>query len=47
MSIVITDDILRLANMPESEFKLELALYMYAKGILTLRKASEFDGYLK
>ncbi|MEL6699715.1 MAG: UPF0175 family protein [Bacteroidota bacterium] len=47
MSIVITDDILRLANMPESEFKLELALYMYAKGILTLGKASEFAGIPK
>lgn len=44
MSVVITDDILRLANMSESEFKVELALYLYSKGILTLGKASEFAG---
>lgn len=44
MSVVITDDILRLANMSESEFKLELGLYLYSKKILTLGKACEFAG---
>lgn len=42
MSVVITDDILRLANMSEPEFKLELGIFLYIKNILTLGKASEF-----
>ncbi|WKN46298.1 UPF0175 family protein [Tunicatimonas pelagia] len=44
MSVVITDDILKMANMPESEFKLELGVFLYSRGILTLGKASEFAG---
>ena len=47
MSLLITDEILHLANMSESEFKLELGLYLYSKGILTLGKASEFVGIPK
>ncbi|MEZ4828579.1 MAG: UPF0175 family protein [Bacteroidia bacterium] len=44
MSFVITDDILRLANLSESEFRLELGIFLYSRKILTLGKASEFAG---
>lgn len=44
MSVVITDDILKLANMSEPEFKLELGIFLYSRKILTLGKASEFAG---
>lgn len=47
MSIVITDDILRQANMSDSEFKLELGIFLYSKNILTMGKASEFVGLPK
>ena len=47
MSVLITDDILRQANMSEPEFKLELAVFLYSKNILTLGKASEFVGLPK
>lgn len=42
MSIIIPDTILRQANMPESEFRLELGIFLYEKKILTMGKASEF-----
>ena len=42
MSVLITDKILRQANMTEAEFKLELGLFLFSHGILTLGKASEF-----
>jgi predicted HTH domain antitoxin len=44
MSVLITDDIIQLANMPEEEFKLELGIFLYSRKILTLGKASEFVG---
>lgn len=44
MSVLITDDILRHANMSESEFKLELGIFLYSNKILTMGKASEFAG---
>ena len=44
MSVLITDDILRRANMSEPEFKLELAIFLYTRKILTSGKASEFAG---
>ncbi|MCB0855514.1 MAG: UPF0175 family protein [Bacteroidetes bacterium] len=47
MSVIITDDILRLANMSEPEFKLELGIFLYSRKILTLGKASEFVGIPK
>ncbi|MEM8888204.1 MAG: UPF0175 family protein [Bacteroidota bacterium] len=47
MSILITEDILRSANMSAQEFKLELGIYLYTKNILTLGKASEFVGLPK
>lgn len=44
MSVVITDDMLRLANMSEPEFKFELGIFLYSQKILPLGKASEFVG---
>lgn len=47
MSVLITDDILRQANMSESEFKLELGIFLYSNNILTMGKTSEFVGLPK
>lgn len=47
MSVLITDDILRQANMSEPEFKLELGIFLYTNDILTMGKASEFAGLPK
>lgn len=44
MSVLITDEILKRANMSEPEFKLELGIFLYSRQILTLGKASEFVG---
>lgn len=44
MSVIIPDNIIQQSNMSESEFKLELGLFLFAKGILTMGKASEFAG---
>lgn len=44
MSVIIPDNIIQHSNMPESEFKLELGLFLFSKGILTMGKASEFAG---
>lgn len=44
MSLLISDDILRQANMSEPEFNLELGVFLYSKGILTMGKASKFVG---
>ena len=42
--MIISDSILHQANMSEPEFKLELALFLYSRSVLTLGKASEFAG---
>ena len=42
MSVIISDHILSQANMSEKEFKLELGLFLFGRGILTMGKASEF-----
>ncbi len=44
MSFIIHDNILEQANMSEQEFKLELGLFLFAREILTMGKASEFAG---
>lgn len=44
MAITISDHILQLANMSESEFRLEVGLFLFERGILTMGKASEFVG---
>jgi len=44
MSVIIPDNIIQQSNMSESEFKLELGLFLFSKGILTMGKASEFAG---
>lgn len=44
MSVLISDDILRQANMSEPEFKLELAVFLYSKNMVSMGKASEFAG---
>lgn len=45
MGITITDDLLKNAQMSESEFRLELAIFLFQKEIFTLGKASEFAGW--
>ena len=48
MKIEIPEDILRKSNLSEKELKLELALFLYQKNILTLESASklaEVDSY--
>ena len=47
MSVLITDDILRQANMSDSKFRLELGIFLYSNNILTMGKASEFAGLTK
>ena len=47
MSVLITDDILRQANMSDSEFKLELGIFLYSNNILSMGKSSEFVGLPK
>lgn len=47
MSVLITDDIIKQANMSEPEFKLELAVFLYSNDILAMGKASEFAGLPK
>ncbi|MEZ4776178.1 MAG: UPF0175 family protein [Bacteroidia bacterium] len=42
MGVLITDDLLKNAPMSESEFRLELAIFLFEKEIFTLGKASEF-----
>lgn len=44
MSVIITDNIIQQSNMSEPEFKLELGLFLFSRGILTMGKASEFAG---
>ncbi len=44
MSVIISDSILQQADMSEEEFKLELGLFLFSRGILTMGKASEFAG---
>lgn len=42
MSLLITDDLLNNASMSEEEFRLELAIFLFEKEIVTLGKAHEF-----
>lgn len=42
--IEIPDDVLLRSNLSEPELKLELALFLYQKNILTLESASHFAG---
>ncbi len=42
MNLVISDELLKNADMPEDEIRLELAIFLFQKGIFTLGKASEF-----
>lgn len=44
MSILITDDLLRQANMSEQELRLEIALMLFQKEVFTLGQASTFAG---
>ncbi|MEM6764995.1 MAG: UPF0175 family protein [Bacteroidota bacterium] len=41
MSILLSDDMLKNALISEEELRLELAIFLFQKGILTLGKASE------
>lgn len=42
MSVIITDELLKNSKLSEEEFRLELAIFLFQKEILTLGKASEF-----
>ena len=44
MDILITSDLLKKANIPEDQARLELAIFFFEKGMLTLGKASAFAG---
>ncbi len=44
MSVIIPDALLQAAQMSESEFRLELALWLYQQERLTLALASQFAG---
>jgi predicted HTH domain antitoxin len=44
MSVIIHDHIISQANMSEAEFRLELGLFLFARGFLSMGKASEFSG---
>jgi predicted HTH domain antitoxin len=44
MSVVIPDDILQAARMSEAEFRLELAVMLFALDKLTLAQASRLAG---
>lgn len=41
MSILLSDDMLKNAQISEEELRLELAIFLFQKGVLTLGKASE------
>ena len=47
MSIEISDELLSRANITEQEFKLEIAILLYQKEILSMGKAAEFSGIPK
>ena len=44
MKIEIPDDVLLQSNLGEAELKVELALFLYQKNIMTLESASHFAG---
>jgi len=44
MSLVISDDILRAANISAGELRQEIALLLFQQDKLTLGQASEFTG---
>jgi predicted HTH domain antitoxin len=41
MSVLITDQMFAQANVPEPQFRLELAIFLFEKGLMTLGKAAE------
>lgn len=45
MGIMITDDLLKNAQMSEPQFRLELAVFLFQQEIFTLGKAAEFIGW--
>jgi predicted HTH domain antitoxin len=44
MSVTISDELLQAAQMTESEFRLELAIWLYQQGRITLAQASRWAG---
>jgi predicted HTH domain antitoxin len=44
MSVTISDELLQAAQMSESEFRLELAIWLYQQGRITLAQASRLAG---
>ena len=42
MDLLITTELLKKANIPEEQARLELAIFLFEKGMLTLGKASAF-----
>lgn len=44
MKIEIPNEFLERSNMSEEEFRLELALFLYSRNILTVESASKFAG---
>lgn len=45
MSVLITDDILQQANLSESEFRLEVAIYLFQREVFTLVKRVSLREY--
>jgi len=44
MAVTIDDALLKAANLDEYEFKLEIAIALFAQGRMTLAQASRFVG---
>jgi predicted HTH domain antitoxin len=44
MSVTISDELLQAAQMTESEFRLELAIWLYQQRRITLAQASRWAG---
>lgn len=44
MSITVSDEMLREAKMSESEFRTEMAIWLYREGRLTLAQAARWAG---
>jgi predicted HTH domain antitoxin len=42
MNIVISDDLVNSSQISETEFKQEIAIMLYNKGKITLKKAADF-----
>lgn len=47
MALIISDELLKNANVSESEIRLDLAVLLYSKGVFSLGKASELAGIHK